>query len=81
MRKTSSMVEPAIRSSMLQEEGWYQGVEGSPAPKEDRPSARRKTWSMCAKAAVVAGEDSGSEVSDVEVAWSGGGMCIVMDMW
>lgn len=73
-----SMVEPAIRSSSVQVE-LYQGSAlefEEPVPKLERPSARRKTWSMCARAAVVAGEDMGGSfgVSEVDVLGKGAGM-------
>lgn len=51
-----------------------------PAPKEERPRARRKTWSMWASAAVVVGEDVGSEDKDVDVVCRGGGMCMAINM-
>jgi len=38
-----SIVEPAMRSSSVYESGLYQAWEGMPAPKEERPRARRKT--------------------------------------
>jgi hypothetical protein len=71
-----SIVAPAIRSSSVQNEGLYHGwfgVEGS----AERPRARRKIWSMCARAAVVVGEDEvGVSVREVEVLgkWKGSGM-------
>lgn len=77
IRKTRSMVLAAMRSSRV-----YAGREKNvfvlgvlPAPNEERPSARRKTWSMCASAAVVVGEDEvDSEVRLVEKEGMGGGM-------
>jgi len=35
---------------------------------------------MWARAAVVAGEDAGPEVSDVDIVGRGGGMCIAINM-
>jgi len=35
---------------------------------------------MWASAAVVVGEEVGSEERDVDVVWRGGGMCIAMNM-
>lgn len=80
-----SIVEPAIRSSSVHV-GLYQGSElefGKPVPKLERPRARRNIWSMCARAAVVAGEDVGGSfgLSEVEVLGNGAGMCVAMNMW
>lgn len=57
-----SIVRKAIRSSLVhhQEEGEGDGKEVNdgwddpPAPKVERPSARRTMWSICCSAAVVA---------------------------
>lgn len=78
-----SMVDAAIASSRLHEEGLYHGeATGLPAPKLERPSARRKMWSMWARAAVVAGDEVGGESeSEVEVLGKGSGMCVAMNMW
>ena len=80
-----SMVEPAMRSSSVQV-GLYQGSAlelGEAVPKVERPRARRKIWSMWARAAVVAGEDVGGsfEVREVDVLGKGAGMCVAMNMW
>jgi hypothetical protein len=80
-RNTISIVDPAIRSSKVHDDRWYQLCDGVPAPNEDRPRARRNTWSMCASAAVVAGDDVGSDAKDVEKDGMGGGMCVAMNMW
>lgn len=80
-----SMVDAAIRSSSVQVDV-YQGSplrEEVPVPKVERPRARRNMWSMCARAAVVAGDDVGgvSEVREVEVLGNGSGICVAMNMW
>ena len=63
------IVAKAMPSSRFQDERAYQGAAGAtPPPKEeDRPRARRKIWSMWARAAVVEGEevDVDSVVRDV----------------
>jgi hypothetical protein len=79
-----SIVEPAIRSSSVHVE-LYQGSVlefREPVPKLERPRARRKSWSMCARAAVVAGEDVGSSfgASEVDVLGKGAGIWVAMNM-
>ena len=56
---------------------------GVPAPKADRLRARRKSRSMWARAAVVAGEvDEAAEVvRDVAAEGRGTGMWDAMNMW
>ena len=57
-------------------------LDGLPPPKVDRPSARRKMWSMCWRAAVVAGEEVASSTErEVVVLGMGAGMCVARNMW
>jgi len=81
-----------MRSSRDQEGRAYQGEEEEeeevgaepPAPKEERPRARRKMWSMCARAAVVVGEEEVgivSEEREVEELGKGAGMYVTTNMW
>src|SRR5687768_4977719 len=59
-------------------------VQGPVGPiRAERPRARRKSWSMCSRAAVVAGEVVGAveEVRDVPVEGNGGGMWMATNMW
>lgn len=73
--KNVSIVKKAIKSSLAHQEedgegndGW----DGPPAPKVERPSARRTMWSMCCSAAVVAGlEVVEAESREREVAVEG----------
>lgn len=62
--------------------GSYQGWVGEKG-RAERPRARRKMWSMWARAAVVVGEDEvGVSVRDVvEGKGKGSGMCVAMNMW
>lgn len=74
--KNVSMVKKAIRSSLVhQVEGNNDDWEDPPGPpKVDRPSARRTIWSMCCRAAVVAGlELVGADSREREVAGEGTG--------
>lgn len=54
-----------------------------PPPKEERPIARRKIWSMWARAAVVAGEvvEEDSVVREVASEGKGRGMWVARNMW
>lgn len=73
--KNVSIVRKAIRSSLVHKEEGGEGNDGwedPPAPKVERPSARRTMWSMCCSAAVVAGlEVVGAESREREVAGDG----------
>lgn len=70
-----SIVKKAIRSSLVHQEvdgEENDGKDDPPAPKVERPSARRTMWSMCCSAAVVAGlEIVGAESREREVAGEG----------
>lgn len=84
IRKTVSMVLAAIASSKLQLLGSHQGCWDDkgmeePVPKVLRPNARRKIWSMCARAGDEVG--GASELSDVLDAGKGIGMCVARNMW
>ena len=74
------MVLEAMTSSV---ENWYHlrlesEEREEPAPKAERPRARRKIWSMCWSAAVVTGDvaDEGSSSTERDVAGEGSGMGI-----
>lgn len=78
--KNVNIVKKAIRSSLVHRqedgdgEGLNDGWDDPPAPKVERPSARRTMWSMCCSAAVVAGfEFVGAESTEREVAGEGTG--------
>jgi hypothetical protein len=79
-KNTINIVLPAIRSSKVQDGSAYQDDLVTPAPNVERPRARRKTWSICARAAVVAGEEVGSDVKEVEKDGIGGGIYVAMNM-
>lgn len=84
--KNVSIVKKAIRSSLVHQEEDGEGNDGwddPPAPKVERPSARRTIWSMCCSAAVVAGlEVAGAESREREVAGegTGGGTWVARNM-
>jgi len=77
------IVAAAMRSSLVQVVKGEVGVaNGEPAPKDERPSARRNMWSMCFRAAVVEGEVvAPSTERDVAVEGKGRGMCVARNMW
>ena len=85
------MAMPSSRVQDVHQEGLKKETSHLEEKKEDaltavkalRPRARRKSWSMWARAAVVAGEvDEAAEVvRDVAVEGSGTGMWVAMNMW
>ena len=86
--KTRSTVPKAMTSSILHHSQvpavMASPVLEAPAPKVERPSARRKMVSMCCRAAVVAGEEDGASLSremEVEGDGSGMGMWVARNMW
>ena len=84
-RKKTSVVDAAMRSS-TEMEVHQLGEKGVEAERGDglpaRPRARRTIWSICWRAAVVAGEVVVAE-SEMDVAGEGKGrdMCVARNMW
>lgn len=79
-----AIVVKAMASSSVHIKKLYQGAWSGtpPAPKVERPRARLKSWSICASAAVVAGEVVGADsVIEVEVEGNGRGMWVAINMW
>jgi hypothetical protein len=84
IRKKTSIVLKAIASSIDQKRQELAPVTASaPAPKDERPNALLKIWSMCASAAVVEGDvspDADSNAIAVAVEGIGSGMCVAISM-
>lgn len=74
------MVRAAIKSSVPKNQVELLG--SPPAPKAERPSARRMMVSKCSKAAVVTGVDSAADSSESSVAVDGVlvGRCVARNM-